>query len=139
MPSSALNQLMMMYERMKQLVEHDTLTDDVAAQYQHQLAVVVIDDDVAPADQQFLKGLQNNISAMLAAVGHHSIFLTVINDDGSFSPFEINVTDMIHLRETDLDLYNRLQDDAFIYQTQHLDGPAALALFQRAPWSAGSQ
>lgn len=138
MPSSALNQLMMMYERMKQLVEHDTLTDDVAAQYQHQLAGVVIDDGVAPAEQQFLKGLQNNISAMLAAAGHHSIFLTIINDNGSFSPFEINVADMIHLRETDLDLYNRLQDDAFIYQTQHLDGPAALALFQQAPWAAGS-
>ncbi|QFR66389.1 hypothetical protein [Furfurilactobacillus rossiae] len=138
MPSSALNQLMMMYERMKQLVEHDTLTDDVAAQYQHQLAGVVIDDGVAPAEQQFLKGLQNNISAMLAAASHHSIFLTIINDNGSFSPFEINVADMIHLRETDLDLYNRLQDDAFIYQTQHLDGPAALALFQQAPWAAGS-
>ncbi|MCF6166420.1 hypothetical protein LROSL1_1827 [Furfurilactobacillus rossiae] len=138
MPSSALNQLMMMYERMKQLVEHDTLTDDVAAQYQHQLAGVVFDDGVAPAEQQFLKGLQNNISAMLAAAGHHSIFLTIINDNGSFSPFEINVANMIHLRETDLDLYNRLQDDAFIYQTQHLDGPAALALFQQAPWAAGS-
>lgn len=138
MPSSALNQLMMMYERMKQLVEHDTLTDEVAAQYQQQLAGVVIDDGVAPAEQQFLKGLQNNISAMLAAAGHHSIFLTIINDNGSFSPFEINVADMIHLRETDLDLYNRLQDDAFIYQTQHLDGPAALALFQQAPWAAGS-